>query len=107
MIEGLYKVQFQTPLGLGHGVIYLQNGAANGGDSAITYTGNYTAEGTSFSSTIQTSRHSNILPTVLGVDNANLNITGKIDGNTIVGKGIADQALGANISVELFLLKAA
>lgn len=107
MIEGLYKVQFQTPLGFGYGVINLQNGAANGGDSAIAYIGNYTTDGTLFSSAIQISRHSDGLPSVLGVDNANLNITGEIDGNTIVGNGTTAQVPGVNLLIELCLLKTA
>ncbi|MDA4848415.1 GrlR family regulatory protein [Hoeflea poritis] len=107
MIEGLYKVQFQAPLGMGYGVIHLQNGTANGGDSAIAYTGNYSVDEEQFSSTIQINRHSDSLPTVLGVDNASLNIKGKIDGNTIVGDGTTAQAPGVNLSIQLSLLKAA
>lgn len=107
MIEGLYKVQFQTPLGMGYGVIHLQNGAANGGHSAIAYTGNYSVDEDQFSSTIQINRHSDSLPTVLGVDNPSLNIRGKIDGNTVIGDGTAPQAPGVNLSVQLSLLKSA
>ena len=107
MIEGLYKVQIQTPLGMGFGVIHLQNGTANGGDSAIAYVGNYSVDEGRFSSTIQVSRHSDGLPSVLGVDSATLNVEGNVDGNTVVGDGTAPQAPGVNLSVQLSLLKAA
>ncbi|MEM6381304.1 MAG: GrlR family regulatory protein [Pseudomonadota bacterium] len=107
MIEGLYKVQFQTPLGMGFGVINLENGKANGGDSAIAYTGSYTVDAGTFSSTIQVNRHSDGLPSVLGTDNASLQIRGSVDGNIIIGEGTTPHAAGVKLSIQLSLLKAA
>jgi hypothetical protein len=39
MENGHYKVEFQTPLGVGAGVVFYQNGAVHGGDSMMAYMG--------------------------------------------------------------------
>jgi hypothetical protein len=41
MQTGLYKVNFKTPLGLGAGVVVLENGMIRGGDSSMFYRGTY------------------------------------------------------------------
>ena len=39
MQNGLYKVEFKTPLGIGAGVVFLRDGKVHGGDSAMFYVG--------------------------------------------------------------------
>jgi hypothetical protein len=45
MQNGLYWVEFRTPLGSGAGVVVLQDGNLRGGDSSMYYFGTYTETG--------------------------------------------------------------
>ena len=43
--NGLYAIRFQTPLGAGAGVAYLENGKLRGGDSMMAYVGSFNETG--------------------------------------------------------------
>jgi hypothetical protein len=104
MKNGLYKVEFVTPLGQGAGVVVLDNGLIRGGDSGLFYTGSYTLNGETFSAEIATDRHTHHknLQSTLGVDQAILNLTGKIESDTRAAfAGTSPQAPGVSFQATL------
>lgn len=91
---GTYKVEFTTPLGRGFGVVVVEGGKVRGGDSGMLYVGSYQETGDEFSAKIEISRHSNTgaESSVLGVDNATINLSGRSRGNVITTQGSSPQA---------------
>lgn len=87
--DGLYSVEFQTPLGAGAGIIVLENGIIRGGDSGMFYVGEYTQHGNQFSAKVTINRHANIggVVSVFGKDNVTINLQGATaeDHGTVVG----------------------
>jgi hypothetical protein len=103
MLNGLYRVHFQTPLGMGAGVIYAADGRLRGGDAAISYIGNYSVEGDALTAKVVTDRHSSIggIGTVFGKDKVTIDLTGKVDGARVLAKGSSPDAPGISFSAEL------
>jgi hypothetical protein len=96
MQDGLYKVQFQTPLGAGAGVVHLQGGKLWGGDSALYYVGTFTQVGDQFSAEVVTDRHTQYqgLVSVFGKDRVHINLRGASKENSAVATGTAIEAPG-------------
>lgn len=97
MKEGLYKVQFQTGLGAGYGVVYAKDGKLYGGDSGLYYIGSYTESAGNLEAKVSTNRHApnGIVPmSVFGVDKVDITLTGRVAGDTISTTGTAAQAPG-------------
>jgi T3SS negative regulator,GrlR len=95
MLNGLYKVEFQTPLGMGAGVVVIENGTIRGGDSMMSYVGTYTEHGKDFTAKVEGNMHSRVpwLTSVFGMDRTHINLTGKINGNaSAIVQGRADEA---------------
>lgn len=95
MKEGLYQIQFQTPLGRGSGVVYLRDGKLWGGDSDSYYIGSYREENGELIAHVAIDRHTaNPGPStsVLGLDKAFIRLTGKAALGAIVATGIAEEA---------------
>ncbi|UNK39387.1 hypothetical protein MNR02_06680 [Shinella sp. H4-D48] len=92
MRDGLYAVQFATPLGAGGGVVYLEAGRLRGGDSAIFYTGDYSVNGDQFSATVSTGRHTQGMASVFGIDSVIINVKGQVVGDTVNATGTSPQA---------------
>jgi len=101
MNNGLYRVDFDTPLGSGNGVAVLDNGKLRGGDSAIYYVGSYASDGNNLSASIHVNRHSNGMPSVLGIDSANLELQGTIEKGSAALIGSTPQAPGIALRVRL------
>jgi hypothetical protein len=101
--DGLYSVQFQTPLGAGAGVILLENGIARGGDAGIYYAGTYKQDDTTFSADIKIGRHCNIAgtPSVFGVDDAAIVLKGTSAGDKATVTGTSPQAPGISFGAKL------
>ena len=101
--DGLYRVTFGTPLGSGYGVAFLSGGKVRGGDTMMAYAGDYASNGDNFTATVHVFKHSDVPDTssVLGTDDANLNISGSITGDTIQATGTSPQAPGVNLLVHL------
>ena len=77
MLNGFYAVRFQSPVGMGGGVIFLNDGSIKGGDSTIFYHGTYEESGETFTSDLKIDTHLN-LPghtTVFGIPKADLKIS--------------------------------
>jgi hypothetical protein len=94
MQDGLYKVEFQTPLGAGAGVVVLKGGKIQGGDSIMYYTGDFTENGHDFTAQVESRRHTYVpgSHSVFGVDLAHIKLTGKTNGDTAVAQGAAAEA---------------
>ncbi len=84
MEDGLYKVVFQTQLGLGTGVVTLRAGRLTGGDSVMYYTGEYILNNDVIDTRLVADTHS-VMPgimSVLGMPRARLNLKGTFDGQS-------------------------
>ena len=92
--DGLYKVDFQTPLGDGSATIVLNNGTIKGGDSALYYVGTYQQNGEDFRAQVRTDRHTNTpdIQSVFGVDRVKLSVHGSSHGNSATATGTAAEA---------------
>lgn len=103
MLEGLYKVQFQTPLGLGSGVVYAKDGRLWGGDSIIYYIGTYDVRDNQLTAIVSINKHSNIsgFGSVFGVDRATITLSGRVEGDNIVTRGSAREAPGIPFDAHL------
>ena len=94
MQNGLYKVEFRTPLGFGAGVVVLRDGKLQGGDSTMFYVGDYSESGQDFTARVEGKKHTTLpgLTSVFGVDNTHIKLTGKTNGDAAVMQGRADEA---------------
>ena len=94
MQNGLYKVEFKTPLGAGAGVVVLQDGKIQGGDSSMYYVGDYSESGQTFSARLEGKLHTNMpgLVSVFGVNHTHIKLSGQTSGDSAVMQGKADEA---------------
>ncbi|WP_025898622.1 hypothetical protein [Sneathiella glossodoripedis] len=109
MIEGLYSGEFETPFGVGTGVLYLANGLANGGNSALCYIGEYKLDesGPGIKIRIHARRYAPNVPiaSVFGLDDLTIFIEGIIDGENIKIDGVAEEVPDMQMQGYLRLLK--
>ena len=103
MRDGIYKVQFQTQLGQGAGVVVLQGGKLRGGDSSIYYIGTYSQSGDQLTADVATDAHSSGIGSVFGVDRAHIHLTGKVTGDAAQMTGTAREA--PNVSFQAILTR--
>jgi hypothetical protein len=74
--DGEYVAWFQTEHGSGTGRVVLRDGVISGGDTIISYGGTYQVQGTRFSATLTTCRHSPGQSSVFGVDEVEVKLVG-------------------------------
>lgn len=101
MKNGLYKVEFQTPLGAGAGVAILTDGAIRGGDSAMYYAGSYQLEGGKFTAKVLSARHSAGAQSVFGKDRVNIQLSGTATDDSAQCRGTASEAPGISFQAVL------
>ena len=82
-------------------VIELNDGKVTGGDTVLAYTGSYVVEGDKFTASIATERHTPGQPSVFGIDDVNLTLTGKSTPTTASCTGTAKQAPGLTFEATL------
>ena len=99
--NGSYSAWFRTPQGEGTGIIVISDGQLTGGDTVIGYHGSYAQDDDSFTATITTRRHTQGQPSVFGIDNVDLTLSGKSTSTTASGSGTAKQAPGLRFEVTL------
>ncbi len=92
MKNGLYKVEFATPLGSGAGVVTLNDGHIAGGDSSMYYVGTYNLDGNNFSGQVQTNKHTVGLESVFGKDRVSIDLSGTFEGNNATMTGTSKEA---------------
>ncbi|MFL6851724.1 MAG: hypothetical protein ACJ8EH_12825 [Sphingomicrobium sp.] len=103
--NGLYRVTFGTgQFGAGYGVAYLNDGQLHGGDTMMAYVGSYNSEGDSFTASVHVFKHSDVpgMTSTLGVNDAQLSVSGTVHGTSVTGTGTAPQAPpGVTLQVKL------
>jgi hypothetical protein len=101
--DGKYSVWFRTPLAEGTGVVVLApNGRLSGGDTVLSYTGHWRTDGEQFEATVFTARHSPGQPSVFGIDDLDISLTGRSKGGVTAScKGTAKQAPGLSFEATL------
>jgi hypothetical protein len=93
VLQGLYKVEFETPRGKALGVIHAENGKLRGGSSAFAYVGSYTQNGQSFAGTVSSLRHTRDSnhPSVFGLDEVRISFNGTVKGGFAICEGTATE----------------
>lgn len=93
LLQGLYKVEFETPRGKALGVIHAENGKLHGGSSAFAYVGSYTQNGQSFTGTVSSLRHTRDSehPSVFGLDEVRISFNGTVKGGFAICDGTATE----------------
>jgi|ERR1019366_7356501 hypothetical protein len=94
LADGFYSALFKSPRGDGAGVLTLANGQVRGGDSCLAYSGTFVQEGDSFIANLTTKRHARGLQSVFGLDEVNINLTGKSLGASASCIGTAAETPG-------------
>ncbi|MGD9836636.1 MAG: GrlR family regulatory protein [Afipia sp.] len=91
LLQGLYKVEFETPRGKALGVIHAENGKLRGGSSAFAYIGSYTQNGQTVTGTVSSLRHTRDqnLPSVFGHDEVRISFNGTVKGGFAICEGTA------------------
>lgn len=90
--NGRYAVWFKTSRGEGTGMITLTDGRVSGRDSVLAYSGSYQVNGDEFTAAITTRRHAEGQPSLFGIDDLDLALTGISMEKTAVCTGTARQA---------------
>jgi len=90
--DGQYAAWFKTPRGEGTGLLVLANGKITGGDSGLTYSGSYQVDQDRFTAVVSTRRHAAGPPSLFGIDEVQIEVTGKSTGTTASCTGAAKQA---------------
>src|SRR6202045_3665321 len=96
-----YSVWFRTPQGEGYGIVSLMDGNVSGGVTISEYTGTYVQDGDKFSATIAVRRHTQGQPSVFGIDNVDITLSGKSTPTTASCSGTANQAPGMTFQATL------
>lgn len=106
MKNGLYKVQFQTPLGMGYGVVHAVDGKMWGGDASMYYVGSYTIDGDKITATVNTDAHSTYpgSGSVFGTNKVTIQIDGTFSGDNVTARGSSPQAPGLSFSASMHRL---
>jgi hypothetical protein len=92
--NGSYFAWFRTPLKQGTGVIVFNDGKISGGDVILDYSGTYVEDGDRFTAFVATRRHTRGHPTVFGIDEIDLIVTGNSTPTMASCTGTAKQAPG-------------
>ncbi|WP_159011365.1 GrlR family regulatory protein [Bradyrhizobium sp. S69] len=103
MDDGLYKVEFHTPMGFGAGVVFLQGGRLHGGDAGLFYVGTFAQHGNEFIAEVVTDRHTQYpgIVSVFGKDRVHIALKGQSNGNSGLMQGTAVEAPGLKFTAKL------
>ena len=101
MRNGMYKVEFATPRGAGYGIVILNNGKVQGGDTSMYYNGTYQMTGDQFKGSVTVRRHSAALPSVFGLDDLTINLSGKGSDDQGQLTGTSPQVPGVSLQARL------
>lgn len=82
--NGEYSVWYHTPRGESAGRLVLENGKITGEGPVLSFSGSYITVGADFFATVKTWRRVAGVPSVAGVDNMEIVVTGKAVRNKIV-----------------------
>ena len=99
--DGEYAAWYRTSLGQGTGRVFLNQGQISGQDAFISYGGTYTVDGTRFTATLTTRRHTAGRETVLGIDEVEIELSGTASDNFASCSGELAQVPGMILEVTL------
>lgn len=85
----------------GTGIVHLANGRISGGDTVIAYDGTYELDGDQFIATLTTRRHAAGQPSVFGIDDVELTLTGTSKGTIATCSGAVPEVPGRAFEVIL------
>lgn len=100
--DGRYAAWFRTSHGEGTGIVYLLNGRISGGDSIFTYSGSYEVDDERFTAALTTKRHAAGPPTLFGIDEVNVKLSGRFNATTAWCSGTAEQVPDLAFEATLF-----
>ena len=90
--DGKYAAWFRTSRGQGTGVVHLAQGRFSGNDCFFSYDGTYQVDQDHFTAVLTTRRHADGMPTVFGVDEVEVALSGACNGTVANCSGRARQA---------------
>lgn len=100
--EGKYAAWFRTPRGQGTGVVHLAEGRISGSDSFFIYGGSYRFhDDRRFTAVLTTRRHAKGPPTVFGLDEVEVSLSGLCSGAMATCSGTAREAPDVTFEVTL------
>ena len=99
--EGKYAAWFRTPRGQGTGVVHLAAGRISGSDSFFTYGGSYQVDQDRFTGVLTTRRHAGGMPTVFGLDEVEVDLSGSCSGMIATCSGRAKEVPDVLLEVTL------
>ena len=91
MLQGLYKVEYETPRRKSVGIIFAGDGRLHGGNSTFAYVGSYRQTGNTISGVITTQRHTEDpdYKPVFGIDVVRIDFQGVEKGDYASNEGTA------------------
>lgn len=102
MRDGKYAAWFRTPRAQGTGIVHLAEGRISGGDSFFIYGGSYQFDDDRrFTAVLTTRRHAEGPPTVFGLDEVEVCLSGVCNGATASCSGTAREAPDVTFEVTL------
>lgn len=108
MKDGLYGVKFQTPFGMGAGVIVKVGDRVFGGDTGFAWDGNLNVANDGLAGQLNVQRHDTGMPSVFGpLNNFVLDFNGTGSEAAATLSASTASAPGVNMQVTMKLLKAA
>jgi hypothetical protein len=93
-VDAIWQVRFgvgETAPSLGYGVIILQAGKITGGDSSFYYRGEYTLDADTISCRVRVERHTLLLRSVTGFDQATLLLDGRVSDSILELTGYVEE----------------
>lgn len=99
--DGKYAAWFRTSRGQGTGIVHLVDGRISGCDSFFTYGGSYQIEDNRFTAVLTIHRHTEGPPSVFGLDEVEVSLTGMCSGAMATCSGTAASAPDAPFDATL------
>ncbi|GLR88514.1 hypothetical protein [Bradyrhizobium iriomotense] len=90
--DGKYAAWFRTSRGQGTGIVHLAQGRISGSDSFFTYGGSYQVDQDRFTAVLTTRRYADGMPTVFGLDEVEVKLSGICTGAMATCSGRAKEA---------------
>ena len=94
LADGIYRVQFETLVGSGAGIVVVTGDKIRGGDDAFAYFGTLQRTDNGFIAEIETKRHAPGRSSVFNMEAVHIQLTGIMDGPNAICTGTAKQVPG-------------
>jgi|HubBroStandDraft_6_1064221.scaffolds.fasta_scaffold159939_2 T3SS negative regulator,GrlR len=101
MLNGLWSGRFEAMGKSGAGVAVFVGGKILGGDSAFIWSGTYQEQGEKLTTDIHVKRYDLSMESIFGVNEYNLHVDAKIEGDKITGTGTSPALHGIKLNVTL------